>query len=107
MTPLSRVVNPLLQRPLEMWKALRRTPKPQRLADIISPLLTQLALSTWQPDFEGHAIASFEVSDRGADGGDDACGFMAESERFLDNDVAVAVVIEVVKVGTAETCGLD
>lgn len=47
------------------------------------------------------------MSDGGADGGDDACGFVAEGERFLNDDVAVAVVVEVVKIGTAEAGGLD
>lgn len=52
-------------------------------------------------DLEGRGV------DGGPDGGDDAGGLVAQGQGLLDEDVAVAVVAEVVQVGAAEAGGLD
>jgi hypothetical protein len=106
-TPLGRVIDPLLQRPLEMRKALPTTPKPHLLANIIPPLLTPRALLARNADFECDFVTDLEIRYGGADGGDDAGGLMAEGQGLADEDVAVAVVGVVVQVAAAEAGGGD
>jgi hypothetical protein len=107
MTIGSGMVNPLLQRALKMRKRLCRTPKSQRLADVIPSLLTDLALETWEANLEGYSVPDPKVGDCGANCCDNARGFMAKGKRFLDDNITVAVVIKVVQVGTAETRSFD
>lgn len=106
MTPLRRVIDPLLQRPLRVRRArLRGTAKPHALADVVAALEAALALLAGQPHFQGHAVADAEVrgGDFGAYAHDYAGGLVAEGERFATYDVAVAEVLVVVQVGAAET----
>ena len=107
MTPLSRVVDPLLQRALRMREDLGRTPEAHGAADVVPSRLAVLALLAGDTDLEGHLVSRGEVRDALANGHDGAAGLMTESERFLDGDVADGVVVEVVQVGAAETGGLD
>lgn len=43
MAPRGRVVDPVLQCTLRVWEALRTTPEPHTLANVVSPLLASLA----------------------------------------------------------------
>jgi hypothetical protein len=61
MTPLRRMINPLLQRPLRMRESLRTTPKSHTLADIIPPFFTSFTLFTRQAYFQRYFISYFEV----------------------------------------------
>lgn len=101
------MIDPLLQRPLKMGNALRRTPKPQTLTYIIPSLFTQFTFLTRKSDFKSNSVSNFQVCDTWANSCHDAGGLVTKSEGFLDDDIAVAVVVEVMEVGAAETCGLD
>lgn len=80
-TPNSRMINPLLQRPLKMRYTLRTTPKPHLLAKIIPSFPTDPTLPAWNPYFERNAVADLESIHLRSDGAYDAGGFMAEGER--------------------------
>lgn len=96
------MIHPLLQRALEMRETLPATPELDIFADVVAALFAALAGFAGQADFEGHFVAGLEVRDGGARGGDDAGGFVAEGERFADEDVAVAEVRVIMEVAAAE-----
>lgn len=73
----SRMIDLRLQSPLEMRKRLRRTPEPQRFANIIPSGRAELALETWEPNFESDPVADLERGDGAANCSYDARGFMA------------------------------
>lgn len=101
------MVDPLLQRALEMREALARAAEAHLLADVVAALGAAVAFLAGEPDFEGDFVAWLEGCDGGADCCDDAGGFVAEGEGLADEDVAVAEVRVVVEVATAETCARD
>jgi hypothetical protein len=72
-TPPCLVIDPLLQRSLEMKKALAATSEPQLFANVVSPFLAAGTATVWKADLEGVFVACFEVCYAGADGGDDPC----------------------------------
>jgi len=61
MTPLSRMINPLLQRTLEMGETFCRRAKLHVLADIVATLIAASAGIAGDADFEGDAVADGEV----------------------------------------------
>lgn len=71
------MVHPLLQRAVQMRVRLRRRTEPHAFTQIIPPLDTQLAFAAHDASLDGDALADTEVGDAGAEGGDDACGFVA------------------------------
>jgi len=99
------VVDPLLQRALEMRETLPTTPELHLLADIIPPFLTSCTLSARQAHLERDLVSGLEVRDGGAYGADYAGGLVAEREGFADEDVAVSEVGVVVEVAAAEAGG--
>jgi hypothetical protein len=60
-TPLRRMINPLLQRSLEMRETLSTAPEPQLFADVVSPFCTAGTVPAWNADFEGDLVAFFEI----------------------------------------------
>lgn len=107
MAPVGRVVDPLLEGTLGMRKGLCRGAEIHGAADVVAALGAVLAVLAGEADLEGDAVSGAQVGDGIADGDDGAAGLMAEGQRFADDDVAVAVVVEVVQVGAAEAGGLD
>ena len=69
-----------------------------RLAALAGP-----ALAADRPPVEDHEVARRDIGDVGADGLDDARGLVAEQEREVVVDAALAVV----QVGVADPAGLD
>lgn len=69
--PLSWVINPLLQGPLEVRYTLRRTPKPHLLAQVISASSADSAVATRNANLECDAIAEGEILHVRAHGDDD------------------------------------
>lgn len=59
-TPLSRVVDPLLQGTLKMREGLSGAAEVHTAADVIAAGETQLALLAGQADLEGDAVADLE-----------------------------------------------
>lgn len=106
-TPARGMVHALLQRALRMGKRLGRAAKLHTAADVVAAGRAVLAVLAGQADFERDAVASGEVLDISADGDDGAAGLVAEGEGLAHENVAVAVVVEVVQVGAAEAGGLD
>lgn len=98
MTPRSWVVDSILQRALRVRKALRTTPKPHGLANIVSPLLTPFALLARLTDFKRYFVTNTEVLDLGTNTNNNTGRLVAEREWLLHDDVAVAVVSVVVQV---------
>lgn len=83
------MVNPLLQRSLEMRHTLRRAPEPHLLAEIIPPSAANTAVPTRHSDLERDAVAEGEIPHVRADGDDDAGGLMAKGEGRAGAEVAV------------------
>jgi hypothetical protein len=98
MTPRRWVVDPILQRPLRVRERLGTTPEPHALADIVSPLLTPIALLARQADFQRDLVADAETLDIRADADDNTGRLVAQRQRLLHQDVAIAVVAVVVQV---------
>lgn len=98
MNPSSRVVNPLLQRPLHVWKRLGRAAKLHAFADVVSAALAVIARLAWQANLERDTIAWPEVRYGGSYSDDCAAGFVAQRQRLADEDVAIAVVVVIVQI---------
>ncbi|KAI9163627.1 sorbitol dehydrogenase [Paramyrothecium foliicola] len=105
--PLGRVVYALLQGALRVGEGLGRAAELHAPADVVPRLGAELARLARLADLEGDAVAGGEVGDAGADGDNGAAGLVAEGEGLADEDVAVAVVVEVVQVRAAEAGGLN
>jgi hypothetical protein len=60
-TPFRWVINPLLQRALEMWKRLSRAPELHVFANVISAFFTSLTLFARDANFERYFVAWLEV----------------------------------------------
>lgn len=95
MTPHSRVIYPLLKRPLEMWETLRAAPESHLLAEVIPPLPTDATLPTRHTDLEGHTVTNGEAAHLWADGDYHAGGFMTEGQGLTGAQVAVGKLLEV------------
>lgn len=78
MAPHSRVVDSLLQRPLEMRKALCTASEAHLLAKVVPPLAADTALSTRHTYLEGDAITNGEAAYLRTNGDDNARGLMAQ-----------------------------
>lgn len=81
-----------------MGEHFGRTSKHQLRANIISPKFTQRTLPTREANFQGYAIADLEISHIASDAGNRAAGFVAETEWFADDEIAVAAMPVVVEV---------
>lgn len=105
-----RVGDDLLQGALGVGEGLGGTAEGHGAADVVAALAAQLARLAREADLEGDVVAGLQqvrLSHSGADGRDDAGRLVAQGQGLFDEDVAVAVVAEVVQVGTAEAGGLD
>jgi len=78
MAPLSRMIDSLLKRPLEMRETLRRRSEAHASADIIATRGAAVAFVAGHADFEGHAVAGGEATHGGAGLCYDAAGLVAE-----------------------------
>lgn len=105
--PSRRVIDSLLQRSLHVRKRLGRASKLHASADVVPPAVAVLAAFARQANLEGDAIAWLEVRDSRSYGDDGAAGFVAQRQRLAHEDVAIAEVAKVVKVGATEAGGLD
>ena len=63
MTPNSRMIDPLLQCPLEMRHALRTTSKPHLLAEVVPPFSADSTLAAGDPYLECYAVAECKAID--------------------------------------------
>jgi hypothetical protein len=77
-TPLSRVVNPLLQCSLEVRKALGAAPEAHALTEVVAALGASAAATARHADLKGHAVADGKALDLGAEGYHDAGRFVAK-----------------------------
>ncbi len=89
-----------------MGKRLGRAAETHLPADVVPALQAQSAFAAGLPNLQGNVVADLERGHAGADSGDGAGGFMAQSDGLSDQDIAVAVVVEVVEVRAAEAGGL-
>jgi hypothetical protein len=55
------VIDPLLQRSLEMGETLPAAPEAQLFANVVSPFCAAGTRAAWKADFEGDFVAVFEV----------------------------------------------
>lgn len=107
MAPHSRVVDPLLQRPLEVRKALCAAAEAHLLAEVVPPPATDGALPARHADLEGHAVAEREAPHAGADGHHHARGLVAERQGLAGAEVAVGELLEVGHVRAADARRVD
>lgn len=98
------MIDLFLQSPLEMGECLSTAPETHIGANVVTTFLTPLTFLARQSDFECYSVAWLEIRHRGANSGNDSGRFMAETERFANEDVAVAEVGVVVQIAAAETC---
>jgi hypothetical protein len=105
--PPRRVVDLLLKSALGMRVGLCRGAELHGAADVVAAGGAVLAALARKADLEGDAVTGGEVGHGRADSDDGAGGLVAEGQGLADDDVAVAEVVEVVKVGAAEAGSLD
>jgi hypothetical protein len=72
MTPLSRMINPLLQRTLKMRETLCRRAEFHFFADVVAAFGAAVAGIAGDAYFEGYAVAGGKVCDGRAGGGDNS-----------------------------------
>ena len=92
-TPDGRMVYPVLERALEMREALRTTPEPHFLAEIVAAFPADAALSTRDAHLQRHPITKLEAAHLRADGNDSAGGLMAKGERLAGAEVAIGELL--------------
>ena len=86
------VVHALLEGAVEVGEGLCAAAEAHVLAEVVAALRAEGAVVAHDASLYRDALSGDEVLDAGADGGDDASGFMAEDEGRLDDKVAVASV---------------
>lgn len=101
------VVGTFHEGAVEMGEEFRAAAELHLRADVIAPLLTEGALTTGKADFQGDAVAHGVGGYLGADGCDDAGGFVAQAHGFAHHEVAIPPVGVVVQVGATETSGTN
>lgn len=52
-----------MERPLKVWEGFCRAPKSQRLADVVTSCLAELAFEAGQSHLESYPIPHFEIGD--------------------------------------------
>lgn len=105
MTPRGRVVDPLLQRSLEVRKALGAAAEAHLLAEVIPAPPADAAVAARHADLEGHAVAEAEAAHLRAYGDDHARGLMAEGQGLAGAEVAVGELLEVGDIRAADAGG--
>lgn len=105
MTPHGWVVDLLLQRTLEMGKALCAAPESHLLAQVIPPFSANVALPTRYTDLKGHTITNSEAAHLRADGNDCARGLMTKGQRLACAEVAVGKLLEIGNIGATDASG--
>ena len=86
------VVHALLEGAVCVGEGLCGTAEAHVLAEVVAALGAVGAVVAHDTCLDRDALADDEVLDTGANGGDDACSFVAEDEGRLDDEVAVAAV---------------
>lgn len=104
--PLSWVVDPLLQRALEVWEALCAAPEAHFLAEVVPPFPADSALAARDADLEGYAIAEGKAAHVRTDGNDHTRGLMAERQRLARAQVAIGKLLEVGYIGATYARGM-
>lgn len=95
MAPSSRVVYPLLERPLEVRETLRATPKAHLLAEVIPAFSAYTAVSARHADLQGYAVAEGIAAHLRAYGDDHARGLVTERQGLAGTEVAICELLEV------------
>lgn len=88
-TPYCRVINPVLERALEVGERLRAASESHLLAEVISPLATCGTLPTSDADLQGDAVSNYKATHLRADGDYDPRGLMTEREWLAGAEIAV------------------
>lgn len=83
------MVDPLLERPLEMRHALRTTPESHLLAEIVPPFSANRALAARNADFKRNSVANSEAIDLRTNAHNYTGGFMAKRQRGTSAKVAI------------------
>lgn len=96
MTPLSRMIDSFLQCALEMGKRGCTAPELDLWANIIAALLTVAAILTRNTCFYGYTITLFQVDNLASERHHASSGFVALTQWFLDPQITVGEMIEVV-----------
>lgn len=105
--PRRGVVDSLLQCALVVRNTLSAGPELHLLAEVVSTLAADGALSTRDANFESNTIAELEAGDEGPDGDDLARGLVAERERVAGAEVSIGELLVVADVGAADAGSLD
>lgn len=89
-----------------MGECLGRASELHPAADVITATRAVLAGFAGESDLKGNSITRSQGCHIRANGYDCASRLVAKSHGLPDNDVAISVVVEVVKIGAAKTSGL-
>lgn len=92
---------------VEVGEEFRAAAELHLWADVIASLLAKGALTAGKPNFERDAVAHGVSGYSGADGCDDAGGFVAEAHGLAHHEVAIAAMGVVMQVGAAEAGSAD
>lgn len=93
------VVHTLLEGSVCVGEGLCGGAEAHVLAEVVAALCAVRAVVAHDAGLDRDTLARDEVLDTGADGGDDACGLVAEDEWCLDDEVSVTSVCVVVHCG--------
>lgn len=88
-TPYRWVINPILERALEMGERLRAAPESHLLAEVISPLATCRTLSTGDTNLQSDAVSDRKAAHLGANGHYDSGGLMTERKWLAGTKIAI------------------
>lgn len=101
------MVNTLLESTLGVRERLGRASELHLTADVVSSRIAVLARFAGLSDFQSDSVARDEVFDGISNGDDCAARFVSQSQWLLNEDIAIAIVVVVVQIRAAETCGFD
>jgi hypothetical protein len=97
----------LLQRALDGRITARRAAELHVVAKVIPSPPANNAFFTWPLRLHDHSISNLEIGDIPPYGGNLACGFMAQDERFFYDVDSIACVLEIMHIGAADSCGTN
>src|ERR1700683_4819013 len=95
----------LLQRALDHGIAARRATELHLITKVIPSSAANNTFLTRSLRFHQYSVTDLEFSDILPDGGDFACCFVTQDQRFFHNIDSVAAVLEIVHIGAADSCG--
>lgn len=88
-TPYRWVINPILERALEVGERLRAAPKSHLLAEVIPTLATCGTLATGDANLQSYTVSDRKAAHLGANGHHDSRGLVTERKGLTGAEIAI------------------